>query len=75
MLSECIRKVRQKALFSQTAFAKELGVAYSTINRWETGKSKPNLSAMRAIKVFCEKNNISYSEIEREWLEYSQEGK
>ena len=48
MLSEQIKKARQKAFLSQDAFAKELGVAYSTINRWETGKSKPNLSAMKA---------------------------
>ena len=75
MLSEQIKKARQKAFLSQSAFAKELGVAYSTINRWETGKSKPNLSAMKAIKDFCLKNDIPYLEIEKEWLDYSQEGK
>lgn len=73
MLSEQIKITRQKAFLSQDAFAKELGVAYSTINRWETGKSKPNLSAMKAIKEFCSKNNIPYDEIEKEWFNYSQE--
>lgn len=73
MLSEQIKKARQKAFLSQDAFAKELGVAYSTINRWETGKSKPNLSAMKAIKEFCSKHDIPYEEIEKEWFNYSQE--
>ena len=73
MLSDRIRIARQKVFLSQEAFAKELGVAYSTINRWETGKSKPNLSAMKAINEFCAKHGISYREIERDWLEYSKE--
>ena len=68
MLSEQIKKIRQKAFLSQDAFAKELGVAYSTINRWETGKSKPNLSAMKSLKDYCEKNGLSFDEIEAEWL-------
>ena len=54
-LSSEIKIVRQKAFLSQTAFAQELGVSYTTVNRWETGKAKPNLSAMKNIKDFCEK--------------------
>lgn len=73
MLSEEIKKARQKAFLSQDAFAKKLGVAYSTINRWETGRSKPNLSAMKAIKEFCSQSDIPYEEIEKEWFNYSQE--
>ena len=73
MLSEEIKKARQKAFLSQDAFAKKLSVAYSTINRWETGRSKPNLSAMKAIKEFCSQNDIPYEEIEKEWFNYSQE--
>lgn len=68
MLSEQIKIIRQKAFLSQDAFAKELGVAYSTINRWETGKSKPNLSAMKSLKDYCLKNGLSFDEIEKEWL-------
>lgn len=73
MLSEEIKKARQKAFLSQEAFAKKLGVAYSTINRWETGKSKPNFNAMKAIKAFCENNDIQYSIIEECWLNYTHE--
>ena len=75
MLSEEIRKARQKAFLSQDAFAKEIGVAYSTINRWETGKGKPNLSAMKKLKQFCEKYSLPYEDIEIEWFNHSQEMK
>lgn len=73
MLSDKIKVARQKAFLSQEAFAKEIGVAYSTINRWETAKSKPNLSAMKAIRDFCFKYGIPYDEIEKEWFAYSRE--
>lgn len=71
MLSEQIKLIRQKAFLSQVAFAKEIGVAYSTINRWETGKSKPNLSAMKSLKDYCQTNYLSFDEIEKEWFAQS----
>lgn len=74
MLSEQIRKLRQKALYSQESFAKALGVANSTINRWETSKSRPNITAMKNIKKFCEDNGLSYEVIESEWM-LAEEGK
>lgn len=75
MLSERIKTTRQKAFLSQSAFAKELGVAFSTINRWETGKSKPNLTAMKALKEFCTKNNFPYEEIEQDWFNFDSQNK
>lgn len=70
-LSAGIRKLREKSLLTQEDLAKDLGVAASTVNRWETGKARPNISAMRTIKSFCEKRNYPYEEIEREWLIHS----
>lgn len=69
-LSVSIKVLRQKSLMSQITFAKELNVSPTTVNRWETGKVKPNLTAMKAIKTFCEQNGYSYSDIEKEWLDY-----
>ena len=74
-LSNDIRIIRQKCFMSQADFAKELGVAFSTVNRWEGGKAKPNLAAMKSIKEFCLKNDIEYSSIEEAWLDFSVEGK
>ena len=66
--AEIIRITRQKAFFSQEAFAKEINSSVASINRWENGRGKPNLITMKHIKEFCEKHNLPYEEIENEWL-------
>lgn len=71
MLSEVIKITRQKAFLSQEAFANELKVSVSTINRWETGKVKPNLTAMKSLKQFCGNYNLPYEDIEKEWFSHS----
>ena len=48
--SEEIKKIRQKCFLSQEALGRELGVSFSSINRWESGKTKPNMSAMKKNK-------------------------
>lgn len=65
---------RQKAFLSQETFANELKVSVSTINRWENGKAKPNLTALKNIKIFCEKHNLSYEDVEKEWFNTPQKG-
>ena len=62
--AESIRQTRQRLFFSQEAFAKELNVNLTTVSRWETGKSKPNMSTMRQIKEFCSKYNADYDPLE-----------
>lgn len=70
---ELIKRTRQRCLLTQEEFAKEIDVAFSTVNRWEGGKAKPNLSAMKSIKDFCIKNNIEYSLVEEAWLDFNVE--
>lgn len=72
-LSETIKLTRQKLLMSQEIFAKEINVSVATINRWENGRSKPNLLAMKSIKEFCEKYNLPFETIQEEWLGHSKE--
>jgi DNA-binding transcriptional regulator YiaG len=72
-LSDTIKITRQKAFLSQEAFAKELKVAVSTINRWENGKSKPNLTAMKNLKIFCTKYELPYEELEKKWFAFGKE--
>ena len=35
-----VKSVRKKIYLSQEALAKELGVAFATVNRWERGDRK-----------------------------------
>lgn len=72
-LPEILKITRQKAFMSQELFANALNVSVATINRWETGKCKPNLTAMKNLKKFCGEYNLSYEEIEREWFNHSSE--
>lgn len=65
--SEEIKRLRQKCFLSQEAFARELNVSFSSVNRWEGGKSKPNMAAMKKIKEFCEIQNIDFSALEKAW--------
>lgn len=67
---EEIKKIRQRSFLTQQDFAKKIGVAFSTVNRWESGRAKPNLKAMKNINTFCLNNNIPYETIEESWLNY-----
>ena len=71
--SEEIKKIRQKCFLSQEAFGRELDVSFSSINRWEGGKSRPNMSAMKKVKEFCEKHNLDFSALEDSWMQTGKE--
>ncbi len=49
---------RAKLKISQDKLAKELGVSFSTINRWENGNTRPNKIAIINFNEFCKKNQI-----------------
>lgn len=74
-LSSVLKITRQKAFLSQEAFARELKVSVSTINRWETGKSKPSLNAMKELKAFCQQHSLNYEDIEADWFNTNLEDK
>lgn len=59
--AEEIKELRQKCLLSQVDFAKEIGVSFSTINRWETGKAKPNYKTLKRIYEYCKNNAIAFA--------------
>ena len=72
-LSDTIKNTRKRAFLTQEQFAIEIRSSVASINRWENGRGKPNLTTMKNIKEFCKANNIPYDEIESEWLSYSKE--
>lgn len=71
--SEIIKITRQKAFLSQEAFAKEINSSVASINRWENGRGKPNLTTMKHIKEFCESHELPYENVEKEWFRRSEE--
>ena len=70
--AEELKRIRQRKFLSQDAFAREVNVSFSTVNRWESGKTKPNLSAMKSIKEFCDRNHEDSSTIEEKWLTFGE---
>ena len=59
-LGNDIKLLRQRCLLSQQDFAKELGVSFATINRIESGKSKPPYKTLKLIDDYCKKNAIDF---------------
>ena len=50
-----IKEVRRQLALSQEDLARELGVSYATVNRWENGQSKPSKLARAQLDAFCER--------------------
>ncbi len=63
-----IKLIRQECFLSQEAFAKELGVSFATVNRWESGKTKPTYKTMKLIDDFCRSRKIEF-DVRRELKE------
>lgn len=59
---EKVKAARLQLFLSQEKFAKELGVSFATINRWERGLCEPNYEGQRAFRVFCEKNHVNFKD-------------
>lgn len=59
---EQVKTARQKMGLSQTALAKELGVSFPTINRWENGHGEPHYVVKNAFYELCKKRGIKFDE-------------
>lgn len=57
-LSEIIKTIRSELNLSQEGLARELHVGFSSVNRWENNKSKPNQIARYALMELCKKKNL-----------------
>ena len=59
---EKVKIVRQRLMLSQEDLAKELGISFATVNRWETGRTAPNYIKQRLINDFCKKHDIVFND-------------
>ena len=57
-LPKKIKEIRMFNFLSQEEFAQRLGVSYATVNRWETGKTIPNIKAMKRLDEYCKQEGI-----------------
>lgn len=47
--------MRQQLAISQEDLARQLGVSYATVNRWENRHAKPSRLARAQLNAFCDK--------------------
>jgi len=50
-----VKEVRRQLAISQEDLARELGVSYATVNRWENGQAKPSRLARAQLDTFCDR--------------------
>ena len=50
-----VKEIRRQLTLSQEDLARQLGVSYATVNRWENGQSKPSKLAKGQLEAFCKK--------------------
>lgn len=67
--SGVIKEIRQECYLSQQAFADELGVSFSTVNRWEKSKAVPNYQTMKRLVEYCKRLNVDCKNLEEVWRE------
>ena len=53
-----IKRLRLKMMMSQTEFAKELGITFESVNRYENNKSKPTFRVQKRLAELMEKYNV-----------------
>jgi putative transcriptional regulator len=53
--SASVKEIRRQLSLSQEGLARQLGVSYATVNRWENGLSKPSKLAKIQLETFCKK--------------------
>ena len=56
--NEIIKAVRQQLGLTQEQLAKEIHVAFSTVNRWENGRATPNSMARALLSAYMRKHGI-----------------
>jgi len=54
-IPEMVKEIRRQLSLSQEDLARELGISFSTVNRWENGLVKPSKLAKAQLDNFCTK--------------------
>ena len=57
--SEIVKVVRKELGMSQEELAHNLKISFSTVNRWENGKTHPNKMALSVFSDFCKKRGVN----------------
>ena len=59
-----VKRVRKELGLSQEQLARELSISFSTVNRWENGKSKPSQMAKELFFSLCTSKKVCLNYME-----------
>jgi len=59
-----VKDIRKSLFLSQEDFAKKIGVAFCSINRYENKKTKPTFKVQRQLIGLAKKINFNYKKYE-----------
>ena len=59
-----VKRVRKELGLSQEQLARDLSLSFSTVNRWENGKSKPSQMAKELFFSFCTSKKVCLNYME-----------
>lgn len=62
LFADKIKFVRAKLLIGQKELAKQLGVSFVTVSRWESGKLQPTFLNDKKFEAFCNDKKIKIEE-------------
>ncbi|KKC47753.1 XRE family transcriptional regulator [Paenibacillus sp. D9] len=57
-IDEIIKTVRKELNISQEQLARDLNISFTTINRWENGRSVPSRLARMRLSEYCTTKGI-----------------
>ncbi|MBR5518665.1 MAG: helix-turn-helix domain-containing protein [Clostridia bacterium] len=55
---EQVKFVRMYLQLSQEEFARQMGISFATVSRWERENRKPQLALLGKFYSFCKRNGI-----------------
>lgn len=54
-IPDLVKEVRRQLALSQEDLARQLGISFATVNRWENGQVKPSKLGKAQLDKFCTK--------------------
>lgn len=58
---EAVLKLRSERRISQRQLADELNVSFTSVNRWENGRTMPNKMTVLVICQYCADHGLDFS--------------
>ena len=65
--SKVIKEIRAHLGLGQAELARELGVSFATVNRWERGHFAPSPVALKALKQLCRERGLDFQQYEENY--------